>query len=275
MRPMNASRPLLLALLLGSSAAFAQTQPAPNNDQTLIERTVVRNRLYEVDKRFELSPTFGLTLVNRLTQHWNLNLGAAYNFHETLAFEVRGGYAISRHTGLADQIGQAFLRRNPNPPQGERTVTDDLENLWEMKANGAAGVRWAPLYGKLGLMAEVPVHFQAYLWAGGGAGMFERESIVQCLVTPNRGEGTCGADGSGWQRESRVSWLASGAAGLRFFTHSGGGLKVEVRNYVWPDRFLEDINRAQAEAGAENGTYSNNPGLSQIVLVDLGYSFIF
>ncbi len=37
-----------------------------------------------------------------------------------------------------------------------------------MGVNGSIGARWQPIYGKINLIAELPVHFQLYLWAGGG-----------------------------------------------------------------------------------------------------------
>lgn len=257
---------LVAAISLASTVAGAQQQP-PADDE-LIERVVVRNRLYTPSGKIELSPTVGLTLVNRLTDHYNFNLGVAYNLSDTLGFEVRGGYALSRHTGLARQVSEHLLMRDPTR---EVRVTDDLTGLWEMKGNGVLGVRWAPLYGKISLLAELPVHFQAYLWAGAGAGMFDRQSIVYCAGGVNRSEGTC----ENWLRDSKVTWLGSAAFGMRFFTHQGGAIKVEVRDYLFPDSFLEGIDRAVAETGGATGTPATNPGLTNLVLVDLGYTFLF
>jgi outer membrane beta-barrel protein len=271
----------LLPLVLAATTLSPQWAFA----QELIERVVVRQRLYTVAERFELSPTVGFTIVNRLTDHINPNLGLAYNLSETLALELRGGYAISRHTGLARQVAEHLLQR---PPNREVAVTDDLTNLWEMKGNGALGVRWAPIYGKISLMAELPVHFQTYLWAGGGAGNFFRESVVYCQRVGDRASGICGnvttdANGdrilepgtSAYLQESKVTWLATAALGFRFFTHPKGALRTEVRSYHFPDSYLVDINRATAEAGGTTGEPARDPGITNLVLFDLGYSFIF
>ena len=260
---------LVLALVsVTGTAAFAQTQPAAGSNQELIERVVVRNRLYNMGSRIEVTPTIGLTLVNRLTDTYNFNLGVAYNVSDTLAFQLRGGYAVSSQTGLARQVGEHLLQRDP---KREVKVTDDMSGLWEMKGNALVGVRWAPLYGKISLLAELPVHFQAYLWGGGGVANFNRQSIVYCQGGVNRADGTCG----NWLTDAKVSWLASAAFGMRFFTHQGGGIVVEVRDYVFPDSYLINIDRSVAEAGGKTGDPSPNPGLTNLVLVDLGYSFIF
>lgn len=256
---------LLSVVMLTGTVALAQQGGAA--DQDLIERVVVRNRLYNVAGRIEVGPSVGLTLMTRLTDHYNFNLGAAYNLSETLAFELRGGWAYSRQTGLARQIGEEVLDRDP----AVQSSVSDLSGLWEMKANGLAGVRWAPLYGKISLLAELPVHFQAYLWAGGGAGMFERESVVYCQAGANQTERTCDQ----WRQADKIAWIGSGALGFRFFTHQGGGLRLEVRNYLFPDSYLVNINRAEAQQGRETGEEAPNPGLTNLVLFDIGYTFIF
>ena len=271
----------LRALLCTAAALLSVSASAQDKKQDeLIERVVVRNRLFQPGGKIELAPSVGFTLVNRLTDHYNFNLGVAWNMSDTLALELRGGYALSRHTGLANQVGEHVMQRDPNPPRRDLVVVDDLSGLWEMKANGAIGVRWAPVYGKISLLAELPVHFQAYLWAGAGAGTFHRQSIVYCATTPDRGTGACGADNDQWLTEDKVSWLGSAAFGMRFFTHQKGAIKIEVRDYMYPDAFLEDIDRTVSEKSGDTtspatGTPASNPGLINLVLLDIGYTFFF
>jgi outer membrane beta-barrel protein len=258
--------------VLSLAASGAVAQEADDTEAQLIEKVVVRNRLHTMEKRFELSPSVGFTIVTRLTEHYNFNIGAAYNFTNTLAAEIRGGYAYSRQTGLARQVGEHLLQRNPAT---EVTITDDLSNLWEMKANGIIGGRWAPLYGKINLMAELPVHFQTYLWAGAGAGTFHRESLVVCfgpVSSAQRQSGQCPER----LTEDKTTFIVSGALGFRFFTHQHGGLRLEVRSMLFPDSFREQVNRKEAEDGNRStGTEASNPGLTNLVLFDLGYTFLF
>src|SRR6476661_1064839 len=177
----------LLGMLYAGAAhaqeAAATTQKVEAPAEDVVEKVAVRNRLYHVASRLEVSPHVSFMILNQLTDHINFNLGVAYNVSDTLAFELRGGYALSRHTGLATQVSQQLLQRNP---ANEVKVTDDLANLWEMNANGILGVRWQPLYGKLSLLADLAVHFQTYLWVGGGFGTFHRE---QGGATGQRGGG--------------------------------------------------------------------------------------
>ena len=72
----------------------------------------------------------------------------------------------------------------------------------------SVGARWSPFYGKISLMAELPVHFQTYVWLGGGAAALHRESIVYCKGVVSQKDGTC----SDWLKDDKVSWLAADLA---------------------------------------------------------------
>lgn len=264
------SHKLLSALVLtvGLVAGTARAQAPTANPEEVIEGVVVRERLYSTGGRLEVSPTIGFTVLNRLTDHQNLNLGIAYNVTDTIAFEARGGYALSRHTGLANNIAANLLRRDPARELG---LVDDLAELWEMQANAAIGIRWNPIYGKISLLADVPVHFQTYIWAGGGFGTFKRESIVECLQVESRGDGLCAQ----YNTVNRAGPLASVALGFRFFTHQGGAVRVEVRDYAFTDSFKQKIDRRASEGGNETGEDVASPGFINLVLFDLGYVFLF
>jgi len=272
MNPRTLVRSLAALALALSAPALAQNAPAnarleaPAED--VVEKVAVRNRLYSVDGKLELSPFVGLMLLTNLTEHFNFGVAGAYNISETFAAEARLGYAYSRHTGLARQVAEQLMQRNP---KSELPVTDDLAGLWEMNGNALVGARWQPIYGKISLLAELPVHFQAYLWLGGGAGTFNRKSIVYCEGGANNAQGTC----SDWRTDFAIKPMASAALGFRFFTHQKGAIKAEVRNYLFPDSYLVRINRQDAQNGKDTGTPATAPGVTPLWMVDLGYSFFF
>ncbi|MEW6431926.1 MAG: outer membrane beta-barrel domain-containing protein [Myxococcota bacterium] len=258
-----------LAVLLTANGAFAA------EGDELVEKVAVRNRLYTVAGRWEIGGNVGISILSRLTDHYNLNLSGAYNFTDWLGIELRGGYAISMHTSLAKQIQDDFYTNT------SISKANDLSDLWEMKANGIVGLRFQPIYGKINLMAELPVHFQLYGWAGGGAGLFGRESLVICPVKVNANE--CGE----YFTESKVSPIVSLALGFRFFipgvTSAGNvvgqkhGIKLEVRDWSFLDSYYVGVDRASSNAGnpTAGGALSPNAGITNLVMIDLGYSFIF
>lgn len=265
-----------LVLALFASAAWAQEA----SGEELVEKVVVRNRLFNVEGRFEAGVNIGLSMLSRLTDHYNFNASAGYNFMDSLALELRVGYAYSAHTSLATDIATKFLA------QRSIATANDLTDLWEMKFNAIVGLRWQPIYGKLGLMAELPVHFQFYVWVGGGVAMMERESVVICneermVRNPdtNRNELKCQkSDGSSaYLRDSKVGPLVSLAAGFRFFLTDNHVVRIEIRDWSWIDNFLTGANRAAAlNPGNPTGNGTPvSPGITNLVQFDLGYTFIF
>lgn len=250
-----------LSLVMFASSAFAQSA---EDEAELVEKVAVRNRLYLVEKRFELGANFGLSLLPQLTDHFNFTASAAYNLVEWLGLEARIGYAYSRQTSLADQVKQAFLVQNG------LTRINDFSNLWQMGFNGLVGVRFQPIYGKVNLLAELPVHFQLYLWAGAGAGLFNRESLLICT---QRSGSTCNQ----YFTETKVSPIVSLALGFRFFIANKHGVKLEARTYSYLDSYWLNVDRAnisQANPTA-GGMAAPDPGISTISQLDLGYSFLF
>ncbi len=91
------------------------------------------------------------------------------------------------------------------------------------------------------------------------------------MLSRDASGGTCGD----WLQEDRVSGLATGAVGMRFFTHQNGAIRLELRDYVFPDRYRVNIDRTVAESGGETGEWKKNAGLSHLVMFDVGYAFIF
>jgi outer membrane beta-barrel protein len=250
-----------LVVLICGGLGTAQAQP-------VLEGAPVRNRLYRTQGKFELSPSLGFAVASQLVNQINLGLGAAYNFSDSWAAEFRTGFAFSGHTGTADQIAQSFLQLDP---ARRMRLTDDLRGLWELKANALLGIRWSPIYGKLSLFSELPLHFQGYLWLGGGAGRLHRQSIVYCRQLSSRDAGTCGE----WLTDDATKPVASAAVGFRFFTSRSGSINLEVRDYLFRDSYLTSIDRVLAERGEPTGAPAGSPGAVNLFAFQLGYAFLF
>jgi len=247
-------------VMLTASAAFAEDEA-----DELVEQVAVRNRLFSVDGRWELGGNVGFSLLSRLTDHYNFNISGSYNVKDWFAFELRGGYALSRHTSLADQIQTDFFANNTI------SKANDAADLWEMTANAVVGARFQPIYGKINLMSELPVHFQFYAWLGGGFAYLKRESIALCSQKVSARE--CGE----FLTEFKPSPLVSIALGFRFFVVQGHSVKVEVRDYSYFDSYFVNVDRAAASPAnpTAGGTPSPNAGITNLVQFDLGYAFIF
>lgn len=260
-------------LMLAASSAFA-AEP---------ERVVVRNRLYNPAGHFELGVEVSTSLINRLVSHNNFQLAAAYNFSNEWALELLGGYALAQHTDIADQITTGGKSIPAKPISSFQTV-DDFAGLWEIQWNAVLGARWAPIYGKLNLLADVPVHFQFYVGAGGGAAGLSRTSVTYCLDSrapsgpgdvPQKdadGNATCNEP----LTEARVSPVFQFGGGFKFWMGSKAALRIEARDYFFPDAYQVSINRAQAALHDENaGEEVSSPGFEHVIFLSLGVTYLF
>lgn len=240
---------------LSTGAAYAESE-----GEELVENVAVRNRLFSVKNRFELGAHFGLSILSQLTEHYNLNLTVAYNLADWMALELRGGYAISRHASVADEIQSYYRDRASRDGQG-------APDLWELTGHGVFGLRFQPVYGKINLVSDLPIHFQMYIWAGGGAGYLKKEEIDICAQPKTGGSVEC----PDFQKSNKISPLVSLALGFRFFLpfehHS---LKLEIRDWSFLDSYESNVRR-----DTNVGTPSPNAGITNIVQLDVGYAFIF
>ncbi|RKH16051.1 outer membrane beta-barrel domain-containing protein [Corallococcus praedator] len=272
---MNARTLRVFAALCISLTALG----AAAQEDGVLESAVVRNRLYKPAGHPELSLSVGLPVQTYLTAHYFFDVGLAYNLFDTFAVEARAGFAASRHTGLARSISESFLDRE------DKRVTDELEDLWRMNLHGVIGARWAPIYGKISLVADIPVHFQTYLWVGGGLGNLKRESVIQCTQVVDRAAGVCdnrtAVDDRGsatenyWVKETRVAPVVSAALGFRFFIKEQHGIRLELRDWIFKDSYRVNLLRDDWEAGNPTGEPAGSPGLTHLVQFDLGYTYSF
>jgi outer membrane beta-barrel protein len=236
----------------------------------LVEKVAVRNRLYTVKGRFELGVNVGLSLLPMMNEHYNFTASVAYNLAEFFALELRAGYAYATLTSLGQDVrGQQ---------QTTTTKVSDLANMWRMTFNGLLGLRFQPFYGKLNLVAELPIHFQFYLWLGGGVGLFNRESAVFCNTVSTAT--ACNPDSaagraSNFVTENNFGPLFAGSIGFRLFIAMHHAFRIEVRNYLYLDSYKIDATRGTAMRVGPwaDGTTVN--GVTNVGQIDFGYSYIF
>ncbi len=168
------------------------------------EATVVKNRIYADDGRFDLQLNYSFGVANTMTATQGIVLTAAYHLTEAFAIEVLAGYFFGGATDLAgqtqcpgapssggsancvDATGKPFVVNGqavgPSIFSGATGKTfSDVPNLWTLNGlNLQAGLRWEPVYGKLSLLTAFPVHFKWFLALDGGVAQFSRNSLNFC-----------------------------------------------------------------------------------------------
>jgi len=237
----------------------------------VVERVVVRNRKYTTWKKFEVTPTIGFSLTNRFLSHTNFQLGLAYNFSETLALEGRGGFNMGSLTDVGEQARDGILGRYSSGPTA---TISDIPDMWSMEWQALLMPRWTPIYGKLNLVTELPIHFQAYLTAGGGAAGLKRESIAYCQAGGNA-VGDC-ADGL--LAEEKTSWLGAFGGGMRFFVSDMVLLRLELLDFIHPDEYRTDFvleTVAAEQPGSDPQAGRVETGLTHVLMFNLGASVLF
>lgn len=258
---------ILPTLSLTLLSAFVAVPFAAQADEGegVVERVVVRNRKYSVQNRIEASPMVGLSMTNRMTEQYNFQLGIAYNFSETLALELRPGFAMGGLTSIGKQA-----RTDIPPVDADPHPRSEFQDLWRLEWSALVMPRWTPIYGKINLATELPIHFQAYLTAGAGVVGLTYDSIVYC-------QAGCSGDDS-FISEQRQSFAIAGGAGLRIFLSELLSLRLEIYDLAYPDEYRVDIRRVEARKEASGPPQEGDvtsAGLSNVLFFNAGISATF
>ncbi|WP_426750774.1 outer membrane beta-barrel domain-containing protein [Myxococcus sp. Y35] len=246
---------VLLALCLTAPAlGFAQTsEEVEAGDVSEVDKDrlgPLRERVRPVSGhvflkkgRFEFSPSATLSLRDAFYSKYIFGGTLTYHPMETLGISLRAGYAINTVAGAAQKCtfsdGGDGSTRGCVPP-----TLDELDGNapGQIKLLGGADVQWAPIYGKLSLLAETFVHFDLYGVAGA--------SVVQYRGPSETPDGEA------------KNYLTPGAnlgVGARFFLNRWITLRTELRDLIY------------VEKGTEvSGNYLRNQ-----LLFELGVSFFF
>jgi outer membrane beta-barrel protein len=178
---MSARALLLLSLL--AAPAFAQGKSEEeagdvselDKDRTgpLKDRvSPVSGHLFMMRGRFEASIEGAFTFRDSFYQKVIPGLFLAFHFTETLGASLRAGYAIPLVSSAAQICTSAMGQRSCRSP----TLNELDMGLGTTRPFGRMGLivdlnlEWAPLYGKLGMLAIIPflemLHFNIYASAG-------------------------------------------------------------------------------------------------------------
>ena len=257
---MNARIPLrrfaLLALLVLAFAPAARAQTgdlSPSTeagDTAALDRDIgplkdrvppVTGYTFLMARRFEIAPTFSLSFRDAFWSKYVVGATATYHFTETIGLALRGGYAFTSVSGSA-QICP------PNEPCRSPTKEElDGKGPGQIKVITALDFEWAPLYGKISLLAEGFAHFNLYLIAGPTAIQYH---------APKDGN-VAGSD---------AKWAIGGEAGLgmRFIFNRWMALRFELRDAIYREKTKGATETAGAQYQVRNQLF-----------FDIGLSFFF
>jgi len=258
---------LLLALCLLPAAALAQSdkpaaeaRPAPTasseaeaGDVSEVDKDAmgplrerirpVSGHLFLKKGRFEVSPSFSVSLRDAFFRKYIFGATATYFPTETLGFGLRAGYSIPTVSGAAqicsfgEGEGEGEVTRGCSAPTFELL---DGPAPGQLTLLGGVDVQWAPIYGKISLLAETFAHFDMYGVLGASVVQYK---AAEELNAPSTAHMTVGGNVG---------------VGFRFFLNRYMTLRAEVRDLIYPERIIQP----------EKDTILRNQ-----LLFELGFSF--
>jgi outer membrane beta-barrel protein len=191
----------------------------------------VSGHLFLKKGRFEFSPSATLSVKDAFFSKYILGGTLTYHPMETLGLSLRAGYALNTVANAAqicDFGGSAGCHR----PSYEEL---DGRSPGQITLMGGVDVQWAPIYGKISLLAEQFLHFDLYGVAGATAVQYRGPSQATMLT----GGGNVGV-------------------GMRFFVNRWMTVRTEFRDLIYIEKAI-----------------SPTQTLRNQLLFELGVSFFF
>lgn len=254
-RPMWAQAPAE-APATPAYAAPGDFQRVADDEETIY---AVQRKAYLVNGRIEITPMFAATFTDRFVTSFAPAASVTYHLAENLGLEVFGAYMFPSDSNLTEEI-----RRKVD-------LEPKLARLAQMQWGAGAGVQWSPIYGKLHILGSKLGNFNFYLGAGLGAGGSRVACIAGVDLDPATGGGQCPeAEDTETGRAyapSQTHLMGSVAGGVRFYFSNALGLKLEIRDWLFPSR-VHRPDRATQSGQFYSGSIRN------VVMVQAGLSFL-
>jgi len=170
----------------------------------------VSGRMFSKDGRHEITPTLGLSIGDAFFSKYMAGLRYAYHFDEKWSVGVNGMYAVSSTSS------GAVTRCDSDGQNCQLPTKEDLARTpGDLGFVGSVDVSWAPLYGKISLLAQKVLHFDTYGVLGAG--------VVQAKMAPV-GSTTV---------ETTMQPALHVGLGQRYFLSKNTTLRFEIRDVIY------------------------------------------
>ncbi len=241
----SATRALLAALLLAAAARPAPARAGNKADAFEGKIQPISGQLYRKAGRFELTPLVSLSVNDAFFSKRFGGLKATYHLGEF--WSVSAAYA----TGATTRTGSAVVC-----PANQGCHPASAAELYQVpgRIRSVAGleVAWAPIYGKLSVLAERVAHFDLSLVAGADLVSHDRvlsaDDAVRLGLVPARASTVGGHVG----------------LGARLFLSEAVALRLEFKDLVYQ---VNVPNRAGSGLGAAD--------IQHQLFTELGVSVFF
>lgn len=230
-----------VGMAIAASLALAAPLAASGSEADAFENKVppISGQLYMKAGRFELTPTLNLSVNDPFFTKYFGGLKLDYHLTESWSVGVTGAAGASYPTASASIC-------TANQGCSKPTDAQLYQVPGRIRSMAGAEVAWSPVYGKLNILAEVPVHFDLSIL--GGADWVSYDEVLSAAVAAT-GKAPGGASSIGGHL----------GLGMRLFLSRLMALRLEVKDYVYK---------------ADIGNLDKSQLQSQL-FVELGLSFFF
>ena len=183
----------------------------------------VQNRFFLKEGRIEATPILGYVPNDPMVKRYVGGLLGAYHFSETFAAE--GAFLYSPDLGSSDLKGLTHtLVGIATEAKNNSTFQQPLDKMI-MGATFAA--RWAPFYGKINIIGESVLNFDAYGTLG--LGMLSLQSYYATGDDSGSDQITTAIEPAG----KKVVITPNIGIGFNFFLSQSMALKIDARSYFY------------------------------------------
>ena len=241
-----------------------------DNQETIY---AVQRKAFLVNRKIELTLNPASTaFTDRFVQTFGFGGGVGYHIAENFGIELHGVYLFPFDSDLTTEI------------LDEGKLTPEAAKLTQMRWGATAGVEWTPIYGKIEIFDKLLGNFGVYDTAGFGLG----QSRVECTINspldqdvfpaPSRDQPRkCEPDPDRTKDElldkvyepDRLHAMVSIGGGIRFFFADFIGLRVEVRDWLFPARVF------RPGTSEDEATQKFTDAIRNNVFFNIGVSFLF
>ncbi|MBK8013971.1 MAG: outer membrane beta-barrel domain-containing protein [Deltaproteobacteria bacterium] len=246
-----------------TSAADSAFPRIADNEETIY---AVQRKAYLLKGKLELTPLFTSSFSDRFVRALGPAASVTYHVAENFGLEAFGLFLFPSASGLTSEIFADGLLR------------PEVAKLTQMLWASGLGFQWSPVYGKMQIFGAPLGNFSFYVGAGAAVGMTRVRCEPTKALDPNRGfdPPVCpetSADVVDGKVEevyepNTLRVMASVAGGVRFYFSNTIGLKLEVRDYIFPARVYQPPEGEIASEQVFTDAIRNN------IFINAGISFL-
>jgi len=218
---MTRPAPLLRLVLVAATLAAAglpRTAHASKADAFEGKVEPISGQLYRKAGRFELTPTYDLSLNDAFFQKHFLGVKLGYHFNEVFSLSAQYAGAI----GNLDTTGSAVVCP-ANQGCHPATATQLYQVPGYLRSIAGLEVAFSPIYGKLNLLAERVAHIDLSVLAGADAFVYRKVlSAADAAALP-----------SGQSPPDATKFGGHVGLGMRIFFSPAVAARIELKDYIY------------------------------------------